>query len=368
MKELINLNVLEMVPYKPGKPVEELKREHNLSRVVKLASNENPFGVPPNVDDAIKQEISHINSYPENDSYYLKESIAHANGVQADNIIVGAGSVEIICMIVNAFLKPGQTVLTSEKTFLMYRIAAIQAMGKLSIIEAPMNDSYTYDLEAIYNLIDDRTKIIFIANPNNPTGTMLKKEEVISFINNVPEDRIIVFDNAYQEYVNHSADYPDAVNEAINRKNIVVLRTFSKIFALAGLRVGYGISNKEMISYLNRIKPPFNVTRLAQAAAIASLQNTKFQQESRNTNSKNRDRLFQQLKEMGLKVIPSEANFLLFFPNVDIQKLNGRLLEEGVIIRPLQPFGVKDGMRVTVGLKEDNDYFVEKLKKVLEEM
>ena len=368
MNASINPNVLDMVPYKPGKPSEELRREYNLPRVVKLASNENPHGVPPHVAEAIKNEIPHLNAYPESDSYYLRQRVAEVNRVPQENVVVGAGSVEIIRWIVNTFLLPGQTVLTSEKTFMMYKIAALEAGGKTAIVEAPIDDTYTYNLQALSRSINDKTKIIFIANPNNPTGTMLNKDKIMAFIDSVPEDKIIVLDNAYQEYVTHPADYPDGIAEAVSRKNIIVLRTFSKIYALAGMRVGYGVANREIISYLNRVKPPFNVTRLAQAAALASLQDDAFARHSRDLNRENKERLFRQLQKMGLKVIPSEANFLLFFPGVDIADLNLRLLKEGVIIRPVQAFGVPDGMRVTVGFMEDNDFFIEKLKKVLDEM
>jgi histidinol-phosphate aminotransferase len=368
MQELINPNVLEMVPYKPGKPVEELLREYNLKKVVKLASNENPLGIPPHVVEAIKNEISHLNYYPENDSYYLRHRIADYNGIGADNVIVGAGSVELISVIVRTFLRPGQTVLTSEKTFLMYKIAAVEKGGKAAFIEAPMGDDYAYDLDALYRLMDDKTKIIFIANPNNPTGTMINKQELMDFIDKVPEDKIIVLDNAYQEYVSSPDEYPDAIAEAINGKNIIVLRTFSKIYSLSGLRVGYGVSNLGILSYLNRVKPPFNVTRLAQAAAMASLENDDFMHRSIKLNLKNKEKLYRQLQEIGMRVIPSEANFLLFFPGIDPTELNQGLLKEGVIIRPLHAFGVPEALRVTVGTEEDNDFFIEKLKKVLGEV
>jgi histidinol-phosphate aminotransferase len=250
----------------------------------------------------------------------------------------------------------------------MYKIAAVEKEGKSAFVEAPMGDDYTYDLDALYRLMDDKTKIIFIANPNNPTGTMVNKQETIEFIAKVPEDKIIVLDNAYQEYVSSPDEYPDAIEEAINRKNVIVLRTFSKIYSLSGLRVGYGVSNPEILSYLNRVKPPFNVTRLAQAAAMASLENDDFKYQSAAINLKNKEELFSRLKEIGLQVIPSETNFLLFFPGIDTTKLNQRLLKEGVIIRPLHAFGVPEAMRVTVGTAEDNNFFIEKLKKVLKEL
>ncbi len=368
MNELVNPYVLDLVPYKPGKPVEELRREYSLERIVKLASNENPSPVPRHVADAVNREISHFNFYPESDSYYLRHRIAEYNGVDAENVIVGAGSVQLICMIAGMFLKPGETVLTSQKTFLMYRFSAIEVGGKSAFVEVPMGGDYMYDMDALYDLVDEKTKIIFIANPNNPTGTMVSRKVMMDFIARVPDDKIIVLDNAYQEYVQNLDDYPDAREEALNRKNLIVLRTFSKIYALAGLRIGYAIANEEIIAYLNRVKPPFNVNRAAQAAALASLENDDFKQRSAALNVENKAKLYRQLKEMRINVIPSETNFLCFLPPVDTAELNRRLLREGVIIRPLHAFGVPEGIRVTVGFEEDNDFFIEKLKKVLNEM
>jgi histidinol-phosphate aminotransferase len=365
MEHLVNPNILDLMPYKPGKPVEEIQREYQLDKVVKLASNESPFPVPERVSQAIVNEISLINTYPDNNSFYLRKRLAEYNGIDEGQVVVGAGSVEIIRMLIRAFLNPGETVLTSENTFIFYKIATLEAAGKDAYIEAPMGDDYKFNLDAIYNLMDDKTKIIFLTNPNNPTGTTVPKQAILNFIDKVPEDKIIVLDNAYHEFVSDPANYADGIQESLNRKNVIVLRTFSKIYALAGLRIGYGISNKENISLLNRVKAPFNVTRVAQAAALASLENDDFKIKSASQNIKNREKLFNQLKEMGIKVIPSETNFLLFVPEIDPNELNQRLLKEGVIIRPLAAFGVPDAMRVTVGFEEDNDYFIEKLKKVL---
>jgi histidinol-phosphate aminotransferase len=214
-------------------------------------------------------------------------------------------------------------------------------------------------------LVDDRTKIIFIANPNNPTGTLLPKSRIADFIETMPDNKLIVLDNAYQEYVDQLDDYMDGLDLALKRKNVIVLRTFSKIYALAGLRIGYAVSNKEVISFLNRVRTPFNVTRVAQAAALSSLENEDFKLRSWRLNNKNKVILFHQLEEMGLKPVPSAANFILFMPEGDINLLNEALLKEGVIIKALAPFGIPNGMRVTVGSEDDNRYFIEKLKKVL---
>lgn len=368
MKNLVNPDVLGLTPYQPGKPVEEIKRKYNLDRVIKLASNENPLPVPRHVVDAVNRSISSFNSYPDSDSYYLRERLAAYNRIDKNNVIVGAGSVELIRMIVKCFLKPGETVLTSKKTFLMYRVAAIEEGGKNAYVEAEMDEAFKYDLENLYRLLDEKTKIIFIANPNNPTGTLLSTKQVHDFIERVPRDKIVVLDNAYHEFVPDTENYPDGIDLAVNRENVIVLRTFSKIYSLAGLRIGYAFANRETISYLGRVKAPFNVTKVAQDAALASLENDDFKLESVKLNEKNKEKLFKQLQGLGLKVIPSVTNFLLFFPEVDAAALNERMLQDGIILRPMGAFGVPEGMRVSVGLEEDNDYFIEKLKKNLEEM
>lgn len=376
VNEIINPNVLELRPYTPGKPEEEIRRTYNLEKVVKLASNENPYPVPAHVSEAIAAEIANLGRYPDSDCFYLRNKISEYNGIGVDNVVVGSGSVEVIRMIVKAFVDPqkGEKVLTSEKSFVFYKIAALEHGGKGAYVEAPMSEDYRYDLDALYRLVDGKTKVIFIANPNNPTGTMLGKKEIMEFVDKVPRDVMIVFDNAYQEYVTGSgneedaADYVDGIDMAVNRKNIIVLRTFSKIYAMAGLRIGYAVSNESIISYLGRVKAPFNVTRPAQAAAMASLRDDEFKNYSARVNVKNREFLFNRLTEMGLKVVPSKTNFLLFFPGagVSVPDLNENLMSQGVIIRPMAGFGVPEGMRVTVGTEEENTFFIETLKKVLD--
>ncbi len=375
MKELINPNVLELRPYTPGKPAEEIRRKFNLEKVVKLASNENPYPIPAHVSEAITAEISNLGQYPCSDCFFLRNKVAGYNGVGADNIVVGSGSVEIIRMIVKAFIDPkkGEKILTSEKSFVFYKIAAVEHGGKDAFVEAPMGEDYRYDLDALYRLIDSKTRVIFIANPNNPTGTMLGKKEIMEFVDKVPRDVMIVFDNAYQEYVTgggnaeDAADYVDGIDMAVHRKNVIVLRTFSKIYAMAGLRIGYAVSNDAVISYLGRVKAPFNVTRPAQVAAMASLESDEFKNRSAKANAANREILFDRLTELDLRVIPSKTNFLLFFPGagISIPDLNEQLMAEGVIIRPMAGFGVPDAMRVTVGTEEENTFFIETLKKVL---
>jgi histidinol-phosphate aminotransferase len=368
MELLVNPHVLQTTPYKPGKPVEDIQREFGLKRVVKLASNENMLPIPEDVRRAIVDELPQLQYYPDSDNYYLRQRIAEYNGVGADNVIVGAGSVEIIQMLIRAFLKPGERVLTSEKTFSLYKSATIEHAGAAAFVEAPMDRELRFDFEAIAARIDAAAKVIFITNPNNPTGTIVPAAVVREFIARVPDDRIVVLDNAYQEYVDDAGDYLSGLDEIGRGRNVVVLRTFSKVYGLAGLRVGYALARPEIIAILNRVKPPFNVTRIGQRAALASLASDDFKNESVRLNRKNKARLLEQLQGLGLRVVPSQTNFLLFFPAVDVADLNLRLLKQGVIIRPMAGFGIPDAMRVSVGLEADNDFFIEKLERALRDM
>lgn len=365
MEISVNPNLLELMPYKPGKPVEELQRTYNLERIVKLASNENPFEIPENVKNVIREEISNISTYPCSDSFYLKHAIAEKFNLDIDNVMVGAGSVEIIRMITRAFLNPGEKVLTSEKTFLMYKIAAVETQGASSFCEAEMGEDCRFNISNIKSMIDESVKIIFLTNPNNPTGTAVPGKEIAEFIESVPENVLIVLDNAYEEYVASGSDYLTGIEYIKDKKNIIILKTFSKIYGLAGLRIGYALGHPETLSMLSRVKSPFNVTRIAQKAALESLKSDDFKEKSYKLNRKNKALLLSQLERLGIKTIPSETNFLMFFPDTDINKLNEELLKEGVIIRPLRAFGVPDAMRVTIGFEEDNNFFIEKLKKAL---
>jgi histidinol-phosphate aminotransferase len=365
MESIVNPNVLQISPYVSGKPVEAIQREFNLEKVVKLASNENMLPIPENVRKSINDELSQIHCYPDSDNYYLRQRLAAINGLQLEQVIVGAGSVELIHMLIRTFLKAGEKVLTSEKTFSLYKIATTEFAGQASYLEAPMDEKLCFDLEAMARRIDKKTKIIFITNPNNPTGTFVPAAAIHQFIQKVPKDKIIVLDNAYQEYVDNPDDYVTGLDEIHAGKNVIVLRTFSKVYGLAGLRVGYALAKSEIISLLNRVKAPFNVTRIGQRAALASLESDDYKNRSALLNRANKAKLLGQLQSLGMSVIPSQTNFLLFFPKIDVTELNLRLLKEGVIIRPTAGFGIPEGMRVTVGLEEDNEFFIKKLKKVL---
>ncbi len=367
MEHLLSPHALQMDPYVPGLPVEEIQRRFSLRRVVKLASNENPLPPPPEVVAAIRREAEQAGRYPDSDNVELRRALASAHGVDTDQVIAGAGGVDVIRMVLAAFLQPGQTVLTSEKTFSFYRVATTEAAGRAAYVEAPMDAAMRFDLDAILARIDASTKVVFVTNPNNPTGTLVAGPAVRDFVARVPGDRIVVLDNAYQEYVDDPG-YFTGLDEIGRRRNLIVLRTFSKAYSLAGLRVGYALAHRDAIAALQRVKPPFNVSRLAQAAAVAALGCTGFRDRSVALVREQRAVLQAGLERLGLRVVPSQANFLLFFPDLDPLALNQKLLAAGVIVRPTGSFGVPEAIRVSVGLPEENAFFLQQLEECLKEM
>lgn len=314
MKFAVNPRVRQIDPYKAGRTIEEIQREYHLDRVVKLASNENCLPIPEHVRQAIRDELEAVHLYPDSDNYLVRRAIAEHNHISIDQVIAGAGSVELIRMIIETFLRRGEKVLSSEKTFSYYRIATTEVAGRAAFLEAPMDGELRFDLEAILQLADDPVKIIFLANPNNPTGTMVSASRVRDFLRRIPDDKIVVLDNAYQEFVDDPRDHVDGFPETLEKKNVIVLRTFSKVYGLAGLRIGYAVSHPDVIAVLNRVKPPFNVNRVAQRAAIASLESDEFRDRSVALNRKNKAELSGRLSEAGMRVIPSQTNFLLFSP------------------------------------------------------
>ncbi len=368
MESLVNPHVLQITPYKPGKPVEDIQREFGLAKVVKLASNENMLPIPENVRQAISDELSQVHCYPDSDNYYLRRRIAEYNGVghgeRHRRRRLGGDHPDAHPRIPQAGRKSPDL----GKDLLSLQVATTEIAGAAAYVEAPMDRELRFDLEAIAARIGAAPRSSSSPTPTTRPGTILPAAAVRAFIDRVPDDRIIVLDNAYQEYVDDPDDYVTGLDEIRRKKNLIVLRTFSKVYGLAGLRVGYAMAHPEFIAILNRVKPPFNVTRIGQRAALASLDSDDYKDKSVRLNRANKARLFAQLQGLGLRVIPSQANFLLFFPEVDVAGLNLRLLRQGVIIRPMAGFGIPDAMRVTVGLEEENDFFIAKLEKALAEM
>ncbi len=348
--------VLGIQPYVPGKPIEELERELGITNSIKLASNENPVGPSPAAIEAIRNSFADINRYPDGSGYFLKKEISTKLSVAEDEVILGNGSNELLDVAARTFLKDGDEAVMAVPSFVVYFMAT-QAVGAKSV-QVPLKN-FTHDLSAMADVITSKTRIVFIANPNNPTGTINRKAEFEAMMKRISDDILVVMDEAYFEYVT-DPDYADSMKYFRGRKNVLILRTFSKAYGLAGLRLGYGIGSREILSDMNRMREPFNTNTVAQRAAIAALNDVRHVERSRQVNEEGKKYLYAELASLGIKYVPTEANFI-FMPYEDAPGLYQRLLKYGVIIRPMGPKAV----RVTIGLPEENKRFIEALKKVI---
>ena len=360
LKKLVSEEIEALVPYPPGKPIEEVERELGIKGSIKLASNENPLGPSPKAVDAVTNALKNLNRYPDGGCYYLKEKLASRLDVKPDNIIIGNGSNEIIELVVRTFLRPGEEAVMGNPSFAVYPLAVPAAGGKAVLV--PLDKNLAHDLNAMADAITDRTKIVFIANPNNPTGTMVAKKELDRFYRRLPEDIILVLDEAYYEFVT-SRDFPNSFEYLKEGRNVVILRTFSKIYGLAGLRIGYGIAPEKLVFYMNKVRQPFNVNSLAQIAAMAALNDNEHIKKSQTNNREGLDYLFKELKAIGLECVPTQANFFLIKVGRG-KEIYEALLRQGVIVRPMASYGLGEYIRVTVGLPEENKRFVEAIKQV----
>jgi len=349
-----------LVPYPPGKPIEEVEREQGIRDSIKLASNENPLGPSPKAVAAIGAALGKLHRYPEGNCYYLRQALAERLGVPQTSLIFGNGSNEIIELIVRTFLQPGEEAVMSDQAFVVYRLIVQAAGGRSRAV--PLRD-FTHDLEGIAAAITPRTRVVFLANPNNPTGTIFLKGAWELFLSVVPRDVVVVMDEAYAEYV-EDVNYPQSVAAASAGRNVVVLRTFSKIYGLAGLRVGYGVAPAALVELMDRVRQPFNVNSLAQVGALAALGDDDHIERSRTCNREGMAYLRQESERLGLSVVPSWANFLLIEVG-DGGRVYEELLKHGVIVRPMGVYGFPRHARVTVGTAEENERFVSALEKVL---
>ncbi|MEK6714547.1 MAG: histidinol-phosphate transaminase [Candidatus Omnitrophota bacterium] len=359
MSSLIARNILNLTPYQAGKPIDEVKRELGLKEVIKLASNENPF-VSEKVKTAIKQSLNQINRYPEGSCFYLKERLAQRLKLKPQNLLFGNGSDELIDIIIKTLVGIDEEVITAKTTFLEYEI--ITKVNGRKVKTVPLTN-FKYDLEAIKDKINKKTKVIFIANPNNPTGTYLNAKEVERFLKGLPSHLIVVFDEAYNEFVD-CADFPDT-EKYLFSKNIIILRTFSKVYGLAGLRIGYALARPEFISFMEKARPPFNVNSLAQAGALAALADKNFIFKIRNLILKEKKYLYRALDGLRLDYIPSQANFILIDVKRDTVKIFKEMLKCGVIVRDMAQYGLNTYIRATIGKPSENKRFIEVLKKVV---
>lgn len=359
--ELANKGVQGLQPYQPGKPVEELERELGISNIVKLASNENPLGPSPKALAAIEKVLPELTRYPDGAGFRLRTAIAKQLGVEAYQVTLGNGSNDVLELIARAYLTGHSASLYSQHAFAVYPIVT-QAIGAQHIV-VPAKD-WGHDLTAMAAAITDKTRVIFIANPNNPTGTWLTEAEVRAFLDQVPERIIVVLDEAYTEYVSES-EFPDGITLLKDYPNLVVTRTFSKAYGLAGLRVGYSVSNPQVADILNRIRQPFNVNMMAQEAAIAALADADYLQQGVELNQQGMAYLTSEFERLGLDYIPSVGNFVCVDVGREAGPVDKALLQEGVIVRPVGAYQMPNHLRISIGTMAENKRFIEALEKVL---
>jgi histidinol-phosphate aminotransferase len=358
--------VRAIAPYQGGKPISEVAREFGLdeARIVKLASNENPLGIPESAKRAMSAAMADLARYPDSNGFDLKAAISAKFGVPAEWITLGNGSNDILELAARSLVSSGQSVVYSQYSFAVYPLAT-QAIGARAIVVAAKD--FGHDLPAMRAAITDDTRLVFVANPNNPTGTFIDGEQIAAFIRSVPPHVVIVLDEAYTEYLSPSQRY-DAFAWVAQHPNLIVSRSFSKAYGLAGLRIGFGIAQPGLTDLMNRLRQPFNVNSLAQAAAIAALQDEAFLKKSAEINSQGYLQLTAAFDQMGISYVPSVGNFVLFRAGDEENagtKVNLALLKQGIIVRPVANYGLPQWLRVSIGLPEENEAFLVALKSVL---
>ncbi|WP_024851082.1 histidinol-phosphate transaminase [Hydrogenovibrio kuenenii] len=341
-------------PYVPGKPISELQREFNLSRISKLASNENPLGASPKVLQAIRDQLVDIARYPDGSAYYLNLEMAKFLGREIDEVAFGNGSNELLELVARIFAAEGDEIVYSQYAFAIYGISA-QIVGATGV-EVPAK-GWSHDLPAMLAAITPKTKIVYLANPNNPTGTLFTKEEWDVFISKVPSNVIVVLDEAYYEYVDNS-EYANGLDYIDEYPNLLVSRTFSKAYGLASLRLGYMVGNKELISYINRLRAPFNVNHYAQIAAVAAIKDQNFVKKTIEFNRQGMAQFLAVFEKLKLDYIPSYGNFICVSFGDKTEEVNKALLEKGVIVRPMGGYDMAEYLRVSIGSSTENQHFI----------
>ncbi len=353
-------------PYVPGKPVEEVERELGLKNVIKMASNENPLGPSLLAVEMMRSKLKKMHIYPDGNCYYLKEALAAKLNVETDQLIFGNGSDEILSFLTLVYINQGEETVMVAPSFSEYDFAT-RLMGGTPRQVPLTGPDFSYDLETVLEAVDEKTRLVFICSPNNPTGTIVKKKDVDSFIERLPENVLLVLDQAYIEYVS-DPDHPTGLDYVEQGKPVILLRTFSKLYGLAGLRIGYGIAPADIIQELNRVREPFNVNAMAQAGALAALDDSYHLMRSRKLVNDSRKQFTEGLAEMGLKPVPDQANFCFIDLKVDSREVFQALMKKGVIVRTGDIFGYPTYIRVTYGTEEQNNRFLTALHEVLAEL
>lgn len=362
---LATKGVQALSPYQPGKPIDELKREYGVSEVIKLASNENPLGPSDKVISALRVELAELSRYPDGNAFTLKKALANKHSVEIEQITIGNGSNDILEILTRAFVTPEHEIIFSQHAFAVYPIVT-QAVGAKAVVVPAKN--WGHDLDAMQQAITDKTRVIFIANPNNPTGTWLGKKELFSFLQKTPENVLVVLDEAYFDFASDdlsAKDYPNGIEWIKQFPNLIVTRTFSKAYGLAGLRVGYSVSDVQVADALNRVRQPFNVNSLALKAAEVALDDVDYLEAGLKLNTQGMRQLISAFDKIALSYIPSVGNFICVNVGADAMKVYDDLLYEGVIVRPVANYEMPEYLRITIGTEKENDRFITALKKVL---
>lgn len=352
--------IRSLIPYAPGKPIEEVEREYGIERSIKLASNENPLGPSPRALAVLQERLHLLHLYPDGDCFYLKRGLAAKLGVASERLIFGNGSNELIELAVRTFLRAGDEAVMADQAFVIYRLVVQTVGGRCRIV--PLRN-FAHDLDAMAQAVTSKTRIVFLGNPNNPTGTIYGKKDWELFLEKISPDILVIVDEAYFEYVSDS-DYPDSLAYHDRSKLILTLRTFSKLYGLAGLRIGYGIGNAAMVGLMHRLRQPFNVNAAAQWAALAALEDDGHVRKSLEVNRAGMHYLTEELSKLGLEYVPSQANFILIRVGHGFDTFQ-KLLRRGVIVRPMKEYNLPEYIRVTIGTMEENRQFVSVLSNVL---
>jgi histidinol-phosphate aminotransferase len=358
LDRIVKPHIRSLDPYQPGKPVEELERELGIEGSIKLASNENPLGPSPRAVAAIREAVSGIHRYPDGASFSLRAKLAERLQIGQEQLVFGAGADEVLELLVKVLVGPGDEVVYAWPSFAMYPIV-VQGMGAKPVA-VPLDRDLVHDLPAMAKAVTPRTRLVFVCNPNNPTGTSVGAESFDRFAEALPATAVLAVDEAYVDFANRN-DLPDSLAWVRRRPGTIALRTFSKIYGLAGLRIGYGVADPELAGYLQRARHPFNVSRLAEAAALAAIDDDEHAERSRRLNREGLAYLRRELAVLGIETWPSDANFVLARTGPEAHE---RLLYEGVIVRPLAGLGMPEHVRISVGLPEENERMVKTLRRL----
>jgi histidinol-phosphate aminotransferase len=355
--------ILDLVPYDPGKPVEELEREMGISGAIKLASNENPLGPAPGAVEAITKMLPNIHRYPDGAGYALRKALADKYHLDMGQVALGNGSDEIIEMLTRAFIRPGEEALAAKPSFLMYS-KLVQVSGG-NLIEVPLKD-FQIDLEAMLEAITPKTRLVFVNSPNNPAGSAVSKDDLSLFLDNVPRGVLVVLDEAYIDFVS-DPDVADGLDFLDHSTPVVVMRTFSKSYGLAGMRIGYAFASEEIIAIFNRVRPPFNTSILAQAGALGALDDQEFLARTVELTHQGLEEFYACFKQLGLYYVPSQTNYVLVRLGDNAPRVNQELMKRGVIVRSMASYDMAEFLRVSVGLPEENTRFCNTLRDILQE-